>query len=443
MQESNFEELAPQVKILLVDDEPAILNALKRLLFDFECDLRMADGGERALELLHEEPADIIISDMRMAGMDGVEFLSEVANQWPDSERILLTGFADLESTIGAINKGKINYYLEKPWDDDRLRRIVSKGMELSHTKYRTTQLEKKVRDQNIKLHQWNSRLESLVEERTRDLQKSNAQLTGSLELINKNYQNTVQVFSSLIEQRMGPNLISKRSLTWILRELAVVLGVDETETRALLYAGILRNVGKIGFPDELISTPYLELSIVQQRRYQSHISIAEGLLASIPPLQSAARILSQRHEVMDGSGYPNGIGVGEIDLSSSILSVVADYLCYCQGLIDGYEHPPAEALDQIKRQIGKRYDAKVYRAFEGIWPEVCLHFQRPVESSITVAEVKVGMVLARDVTAKNGSLLLAEGYEFESEMIYRLQRLEEKMQEKLEVHILDVNAES
>lgn len=423
----------PSIRLLMVDDEPAILTSLKRLLFDFECEIRTAGSGKEALEMLKSAEADIIISDMRMAGMDGVEFLTEVANRWPDTERILLTGYADLESTIGAINKGRINFYLEKPWDDERLRRIVRKGIEISKAKYRASQLELQVQAQNERLQELNDSLEQQVLERTRELNDSNLKLQESLSLINKNYQNTLQLFSSLIEQRLGKCIVSRSGLTSILKSLAVAFKLSEDESRNLVYAGILRNLGKIGFPDEIIKTPYGDLSVEQQRQYKSHISIAEGMMCCLPPLRKASTVLAQRQERFDGSGYPEELQGEDISLSGRILAVVADFVSLCQGLSSGYEYSLEQAMEKIEQGAGKLYDPAVVAQFKLAWPELAPHFSHAADSCVGLDEIKPGMTLARDLVAANGSVLLAEGYVLDEEILVKLKDLEQKMQEKLE----------
>ncbi len=101
------ENKVPQVTILCVDDEKNILNSMKRLLRKQPCKLLTADSGADALLLLKEHKVHMIISDMRMPNMSGAELLEQVATNYPDTYRILLTGFADMESTVAAVNKGK------------------------------------------------------------------------------------------------------------------------------------------------------------------------------------------------------------------------------------------------------------------------------------------------------------------------------------------------
>jgi len=425
-------------RIVLVDDEPAILNALKRTLFDLNCQIRTAENAKDALDLLSTEPAEIIVSDMRMPHMDGAEFLTEVATKWPDTERILLTGFSDMESTVAAINKGKINYYLEKPWDDDRLRKIISKGIELAEIKHRNTVLEAQVIEQNSELKNWNEKLEQQVAERTTELNLSNSKLQASVNELHGHYQTTVQLFSNLIEQRLGNQQAKGSTFVWVLKRLAKHLELPETDTKQLSYAGVLRNVGKVSLPDELLKTPYLSLSPEQQRAFHRHTIIAATMLSSTPPLLKAAHILAQREEHEDGSGYPNGLKQTEIDLPAAILCLVGDYFAYCQGLIDPLPLTPSQALNQIKSLSGQYYRAEVVAAFESAWPELCHRYQIQNEDQLSSNQLKAGMVLSRDLKTSCGTLLLAEGKELDAAIIKHLKKLEHSFQEKLDIYVLD-----
>ena len=106
--------------LLCVDDVLSILKSLQRLFINTEVDLLLAESGAKALKMMEENKIDVIISDMRMPNMTGAEFLSLAAKNQPDAYRILMTGYADLPSTVSAINLGKIHRYIQKPWEIGR-----------------------------------------------------------------------------------------------------------------------------------------------------------------------------------------------------------------------------------------------------------------------------------------------------------------------------------
>ncbi|QKQ27199.1 response regulator [Candidatus Reidiella endopervernicosa] len=105
--------------LLFVDDEPNIVSSLRRLFRPLGYKILTANNGEEGLAVLEQNSVYLVISDMRMPVMDGATFLAKAAERWPDTMRILLTGYADMESTISAINQGKIYKYFSKPWEDN------------------------------------------------------------------------------------------------------------------------------------------------------------------------------------------------------------------------------------------------------------------------------------------------------------------------------------
>lgn len=105
-------------RILCVDDEPNIVAALKRLFRGSGYHVATATSGLEAIAHLEREPVDLVFSDMRMPGMDGTELLAQIRARWPSTARVLLTGYADIGSTIAAINSGEVYRYITKPWDD-------------------------------------------------------------------------------------------------------------------------------------------------------------------------------------------------------------------------------------------------------------------------------------------------------------------------------------
>src|SRR4030066_1578686 len=115
-QQAASEEIAT---LLFVDDEANILSSLKRLFRPFGYRIFTAESGAAGLEIMAHEPVDMVISDMRMPEMNGAQFLEKVRENWPDTVRILLTGYAEIGATIEAINKGQIYRYISKPWEDN------------------------------------------------------------------------------------------------------------------------------------------------------------------------------------------------------------------------------------------------------------------------------------------------------------------------------------
>lgn len=126
--------------ILLVDDEENILRSLKRQLVDMEYRLLTVSSAARGLEVLASQEVSVIISDQRMPGISGTDFLTIARERYPDTVRILLTAYSDMQDTIDAVNKGGIYKFIHKPWDDHELKQVI-----LDAVRYYATQRENKI----------------------------------------------------------------------------------------------------------------------------------------------------------------------------------------------------------------------------------------------------------------------------------------------------------
>lgn len=171
--------LKQQTKILCVDDEKNVLNALLRFFMDDDYEIATASSGEEGLKVLAEEgPFQIIISDYRMPVMNGVDFLKEVYERWPDTVRIVLSGYADAGAIVAAINEGHIYKFIPKPWNDEELRFTISSSIERYNLQQRNCELL-------AALSKANEELELKVMERTEGLELRNTALLFSQQMLN------------------------------------------------------------------------------------------------------------------------------------------------------------------------------------------------------------------------------------------------------------------
>jgi DNA-binding NtrC family response regulator len=150
-------------KILLVDDEANILKSLARVLRLF--DLTLASSGEDALNLAKQKAFDVVISDYRMPGINGIEFLSQFMLIQPDAMRIILTGYADLESTLTAINDIGVFRFINKPWNNFEIINAVERALELKWVLSENRRLANQVRKQQSRLNQQVAILRALEDE--------------------------------------------------------------------------------------------------------------------------------------------------------------------------------------------------------------------------------------------------------------------------------------
>ena len=170
-------------KIVIVDDEDMVIKTLKTLLkIEGFSNVDIFNNPDDALKFIENNPVDLIISDFIMPKMNGIEFLSKAKKIHPDTTQILLTGYADKENAIRAINELGIFKYIEKPWGNDDIILNIKNGIERTRLK---EQLKNKIEELEIankKLNEYSKTLEDKVEERTRDLNVSNIKLNTIIE---------------------------------------------------------------------------------------------------------------------------------------------------------------------------------------------------------------------------------------------------------------------
>jgi two-component system NtrC family sensor kinase len=172
-------------RILCIDDEQNVLRSLTRLFLDDPYEILTAPSGAEGLLILAQSGnVPVVISDYRMPGMNGVEFLSEVRKRWPDTVRIVLSGYADTGAIVSAINEGQIYRFVAKPWNDDELRVTVANALERYELGRENHELTEELRRKNNELTALNRDLERRVAERTGALTTQNRLLTESLGIL-------------------------------------------------------------------------------------------------------------------------------------------------------------------------------------------------------------------------------------------------------------------
>lgn len=409
---------AAAFSILCVDDEPNILSALRRLFRGQGYKVHIAEGGKAGLEVLATEKIDLIISDMRMPEMDGAQFLEQAKQRWPDTVRLLLTGYADISSTIGAINRGEIYRYITKPWDDTDICLIVRQALERQALALEKARLEALTQQQNEALQALNASLEAKVAERTAELKVANDKLKDS-------FITSIKVFSTLMEMRGGNLAGHSRRVADLCRKIAQKLGLDSKQVQEVFVAGLLHEIGKVGFADELLNTPVAMMTPEQLDAYRKHSLHAEQLLMPLQDLQKSAEYISAQFERFDGSGFPAHLAGEDIPLGARILILASDYDNMQIGTLTQRCLTPGESKIIIVHGSGKRYDPRVVEAFkETIWPtapkpepQESPYDEMPALSSALTS----GMVLSRDLITPNGLLMLSAKHVLDQRLIDKI----------------------
>lgn len=422
--------------VLCVDDEPLILKSLQRCLRPTGLTIRTATSGPEALAALAAAPADVVISDMRMPHMSGAELLEEVARRWPDTARILLTGFADLDSTIAAINQGGVSAYLTKPWDDARLREVVGSSVERAHLRAENQRLLTLTARQNEVLTALNHDLEARVAQRTSDLQGVMDALFENMDELKRSHDKMVALVSAVTVLRdpAGREVAALRAT--LAFETARALGITGEDLVAVEDAARLLTIGQVGLPDEILRKPRSQLKEGERKRFESHPLIGEATLHDIADLAGAGRLIRAQHEHADGSGFPDRLGGEAIPLGARVLCVVRDYFDLLRGATTGKVMADAEARDTVLRRAGSWYDAAVVDAFVA---ELAKHNSREtsdIEVRIPVERLRAGMELTRDLVTTDGAMLLNKSQPLNDVLVQRIKALVERTGVQLVLYV-------
>jgi response regulator RpfG family c-di-GMP phosphodiesterase len=357
------EKSTSQQTLLLVDDEENILKSLQRLFYGSGFLVITANSGEQALKKLAEYEPEIIISDVHMPGMDGVDLLCRIAKSHPDTERILLTGYSDMESTITAINSGGISRYIQKPWNDVALLSSIEQSFSQLDLKRHTKQLQVTTQYHNEKLKLFNQNLERTIESKTNELVKTNQLLTLHSEEIEHSHHDFIELFMPLMMSNLGTFYQDYHQASQLALDIGNSLGLNLKDLQALHYAAKLRHIGMLRLEDEITSLSYDQLTKDQQKQLNQYPFFSYEILHTQPALSQASEIVLAHKERLDGMGYPKHLCADKISLTAKILAVVNDYLALINGAITTESKSTEEALEYIIARIHTHYAEEVVAA--------------------------------------------------------------------------------
>lgn len=359
-----------RARLLLVDDEPAVLEALA-LNLRRSYDVVTATSGDYGLEyLMAESDFAVVISDMRMPKMDGATFLSHARETAPDAVRILLTGQADLDAAIKAVNQGQIFRFLTKPCPRDILRGAI---------------------DSAVAQHRL---------------------LTGERVLLEQTLRGAVKMLVDILAITSPAAFGRAHQIKTRVLKLASLLGI--LDSWQLEIAALASQLGYIVLPHELCEKleAHLPLGEDEQRMVARAPAMTEQLLANIPRLEGVRAMLALH--VQPPRRRPNAdAATQQIELGAHLLRVAID--------IEAFEvtrgDPSATPMSLLLSRTDL-YDPEVLEAVERLYREPA---PSVVVKPITVLGLRAGMTLAEDVRLANGTLLVARGYEVTDSFIERI----------------------
>lgn len=374
-------------KILIVDDDEAVLDSCRRAFFgEFKIDT--ANNGQSALERLDQNgPYAVVVVDMQMPGMNGIELLAEIRKKEPDTVRMMLTGNADQQTAVRAVNEGHIYQFLNKPCPVD----VFAVAFKAGIHHYRMLMAEHHL------------------------LEKT---LGGSIRLLTE--------ILAIVQPRSFGRAVKLREYA---RTFAEHCGIRRSWEIQL--AAMLSQLGHVTIPsyvtDKLHAGRFV--SPKEKEVVAGLPSVTSNMLRKIPRLEHVAQIVLYQQKHFDGKGFPNdGISGKEIPIGSKILKALSD-------LIDLESHGSSknEAFEHMRSRQGW-YDPEILRQLS-TWEH---KFFKNGHASrlIRVSDLKPGLTLLSDIKAKDGKVIVSKGFRLTSTHIEQIRHFHslEDVQEPFEI---------
>ncbi len=357
-------------KILFVDDETAVLDGYKRILYkDFQ--IETAASGPDAISALSKNGKyAVVVSDMRMPGMDGVQLLSRVRELAPDTVRVMLTGHADIQSAMNAVNEGNIFRFLTKPCEPTVLKKTLTTAL----LQYRLITAEKELLENT---------------------------LMGSIKVL-------TDVLSLANPAAFGRSVRIRRYVQHIVTKLQL-----ESPWKYEV-AAMLSQLGCITLDTEIIEAAYCgkKLSLEEQTRFDVHPTIARDLLRNIPRMEPIAWMISQQYGPNEGeTEMPEYMRLGAAILR---LAVAFDNM-KIQGIAD------REAVLDLQRS--NKFEPRLIEVLASIDPVPC----DMVTRAIDITDLEAGMILQEEIRTKTGLLLVGKGQEVTYPLLVRLKNFHQR----------------
>lgn len=403
--------------LLIVDDDSSILKALKRVFHGQPYRLVLADDAVKAIDFMRNNIVQVVISDMQMPGMSGSEFLAIIATEFANTYRIVLSGHADNESVLSAVNNGKIHRFIQKPWDNESLLAAIQEGFShYQRTGQNRDEFDKLIL-QNKKLKALNTALEQKIDYRTTQVKGAINKVEIGVTALKKSLYNSVTVSPYL-------NSAFSKKVSQLSEKLAQSTKLDVQQISHIRYASLVCEIGLLGVPAPIIQKSFFTMSGNEQTEFYKQCDYARKIFAPIPQLQSIADIVCNQFEHVNGKGHPGKLSDKSLPIGAKILSVARDYYAYMDGRIDENKYNASVTLQLMQKFAGLRYDKTLIDTLVELTKD---EHQDSNDIGISSLDLVEGMILKESLFNKNDILVLHEGHTFDEASIARLISLEKR----------------
>jgi putative two-component system response regulator len=330
-------------RCLVVDDDDQVRHAVARVIEGHGLATLQAGSAAEALEILERQgEVPLVISDIHMAGMDGISFLREAIRRYPDMAIVMLTGVADVTTAVECLKLGAMDY-IAKPVVVEEVRARVDKALEK-----RDLLLQNRFYQRNL-------------ESRVRELDRRNRQ----------SMINGVQTLVHALEAKDAYTSGHSARVSRYAVKTAVLLGYTGDVLEQIRLGGELHDIGKIGTREDILNKPG-PLSAEEFDHIKEHTVLGERILS--PFLQESPmvlRIVRSHHERMDGGGFPEALQADQIPLEARVVAVVDAFDAMTTNRAYRALRSPLEAVEELRRCAGHHFDAQVVEAFLAAYRDV------------------------------------------------------------------------
>ncbi|MEA3420334.1 MAG: response regulator [Acidobacteriota bacterium] len=341
-------------RILIVEDERELCHHLKRELEKEGWRVDVAYDGIEGLEFFKGNHIDVVVADIKMPKMNGLEMLKNCREITDDFVSIIITGHGDYEKAIDALKLGVFDY-LKKPFSLEEFITSVKRGIEFLYLHRGLAARERELEIETAIKEHYARDMEKIVKEKIKELKQS-------YEKLQKIMDEVINAMAFMVEMRDPYTAGHQRRVAELASAIAEEMGFSKERIKWIWVAGIIHDVGKISIPIAILSKPG-QISEIEFNMIKTHSQVGYEILKNIDFPAQVAQTILQHHERMDGSGYPNGLKGKEIISEARILGV-ADVI---EAMSSHRPYRPAlgidKALQEISENRGILYDPEVVDA--------------------------------------------------------------------------------
>jgi putative nucleotidyltransferase with HDIG domain len=338
--------------ILVVDDEEAIREVVSTMLESRGYKCTTLGNGSAAQEFVRRQTPDLVLIDMIMPEMDGIQLLDWLHNFDPEIPVIMAAAIHDIPTALQAIRRGAYDYIL-KPFEKDQLFHAVGRA-------WQHRQLVTENKNYQLSLQQ--------------EGERKTAELTNALDLLTQAYDDTIEALGSALSVKDEDTEGHSQRVTAYTISIAKSVPVPLPYLTVLARAAFLHDIGKMAIPDKILRKPG-PLDDAEKVIMRTHCDIGYNMLTRVPFLRDAADIVLAHHEFFDGSGYPRQLRGEQIPLGARIISIANSL----DSMLSDWPYrdalPMSQAREEIRRCAGTQFDPKIVEVFlsvpESHWIEL------------------------------------------------------------------------